>query len=182
MSPVRAISFASAALLVAALTVLALGVRHRTVRLMPASVDVVLSEVSRQTPPAPVPPAPAPTAKTGDLAPEAAPTAPQSLPDPEPESEPPTILDPEWVSRPVHPERFYPRAAFMRGVEGRVELACFVETDGRLTCEVASEQPAGMGFAEAALEIARAHVMRPAMRNGVPVRAHYRMVVPFTSG
>ncbi len=181
MRPVRAISFASAVLLVAALTALALGVRHRIVRLTPASVEVVLSEVSRQPPPpAPVSPAPAPTAKTGDLPPEAAPTAPQSLPDPDPD--PPTIVDPEWVSRPAHPERFYPRAAFLRGVEGRVELACFVETDGRLTCEVASEQPAGMGFADAALEIARAHVMRPAMRNGVPVRARYRMVVPFTSG
>jgi protein TonB len=99
-----------------------------------------------------------------------------------PAVEPPTIMDPEWISRPASPERFYPRAAFLAGIEGRVELACFVETDGLLTCEIASEQPPGHGFGAAALEIARGHIMRPAERDGAPVRARFRMVVPFSSG
>lgn len=94
--------------------------------------------------------------------------------------EPPEISNPVWLSRPLNPERFYPRAAFMRGVEGQVTLACFVELDGRLTCTVAEESPAGQGFGEAALAIARAHVMQPAAINGVPVRGRYRMVVPFS--
>ncbi|WP_135210780.1 TonB family protein [Vitreimonas flagellata] len=94
--------------------------------------------------------------------------------------EPPDISNPIWLSRPPSPERFYPRAAFMRGVEGQVTLACFVELDGRLTCTIEQEAPAGQGFGDAALAIARAHVMQPATINGAPVRGRYRMVVPFS--
>jgi protein TonB len=94
--------------------------------------------------------------------------------------EPPEISNPIWLTRPPSPERFYPRAAFMRGVEGQVTLACFVELDGRLSCTIEDETPTGQGFGEAALAIARAHVMQPATINGAPVRARYRMVVPFT--
>lgn len=94
--------------------------------------------------------------------------------------EPPEISDPVWLSRPPRPERFYPRAAFMRGVEGRVTLACLVEVDGRLTCAIEEEAPAGQGFGDAALALARAHLMQPAIIDGVPVRGRYRMVVPFS--
>jgi protein TonB len=94
--------------------------------------------------------------------------------------EPPEITNPIWLTRPPSPERFYPRSAFMRGVEGQVTLACFVELDGRLTCAIEEESPSGQGFGEAALAIAQAHVMQPATINGVPVRARYRMVAPFT--
>ncbi len=90
------------------------------------------------------------------------------------------IYNPVWLSRPPSPERFYPRAAFMRGVQGQVTLACFVELDGRLTCTIEEEAPAGHGFGEAALALARAHVMQPATINGAPVRGRYRMVVPFS--
>jgi protein TonB len=114
--------------------------------------------------------------------PELAPTPAPALPAaPAPYTgEPPEISDPVWLARPPSPERFYPRAAFMRGVEGRVTLACFVELDGRLSCTIEEEAPAGQGFGEAALAIARAHVMQPAAIDGAPVRARYRMVVPFS--
>jgi protein TonB len=90
------------------------------------------------------------------------------------------ITEPVWLQRPRNPERFYPREAFMRGVGGEVVLDCEVDTDGRLACVVASETPSGRGFGEAALRIAGAHVMRPALQDGVAVRGRYRMVVPFS--
>jgi len=106
--------------------------------------------------------------------------APQTPRAPAPHTgEPPEITNPIWLSRPASAERFYPRAAFMRGVEGQVTLACLVELDGRLACAIEDEAPTGQGFGEAALALARAHVMQPALRNGAPVRARYRMVVPF---
>jgi TonB family protein len=98
-------------------------------------------------------------------------------------SEPPVITDPVWLERPRNTARFYPRGAFMQGVEGRVVLDCFVEVNGQLACAVASETPPGQGFGDAALAIASEHVMQPATHNGAPVRARYRMIVPFsTSG
>ena len=94
--------------------------------------------------------------------------------------EPIDVVDPVWLSRPTHPERFYPRGALMRGIEGRVELVCMVEFDGRLSCAVENETPRDQGFGEAALALARAHVMRPLTRDGAPVRGRYRMVAPFS--
>lgn len=95
-------------------------------------------------------------------------------------SEPVVITSPVWIERPRNPERFYPRDAFMQGIAGEVVLDCEVDVSGRLTCVVASETPTERGFGDAALRIASAHVMRPAMQNGNPVRGRYRMVVPFS--
>ena len=97
-----------------------------------------------------------------------------------PPSEPVVITTPTWIERPRHPERWFPRQAFMQGIAGEVVLDCDVDVDGRLACVVASETPPGQGFGDAALRIAEAHVMRPAMQNGIAVRGRYRMVVPFT--
>ncbi len=69
----------------------------------------------------------------------------------------------------------------MQSIAGEVVLDCDVDVGGRLSCVVASETPAGQGSGDAALRIAQAHVMRPAMENGaVAVRGRYRMVVPFS--
>lgn len=141
--------------------------------------QALVSEIVRapSTPPAPPRPIePPPISPQNDGAP-VAPTPPPLAP----RGEAPLITQAQWITRPANPERFYPRAAFMRGIEGRVELACFVEIDGRLSCEVVSETPIGHGFGDAALAIAHAHVMRPALENGAPVRARYRMTVPFTA-
>ncbi len=109
------------------------------------------------------------------LAPAPTPTPTPTLP-----SEPVVITAPTWVERPRSPERWFPRRAFMQGIAGEVVLDCDVDVNGRLSCSVVSETPAGQGFGDAALLIAQAHVMRPAMQNGVAVRGRYRMVVPFT--
>lgn len=107
-------------------------------------------------------------------------SAPAPAPTALPPSEPVMITTPTWIERPRHPERWFPRQAFMQGIAGEVVLDCEVSVDGRLSCVVASETPTGQGFGDAALRIAQAHVMRPAMQNGVAVRGRYRMVVPFT--
>lgn len=139
----------------------------------------VVSEVMRERSEEPVraPPHAVPPPRT---------PAPQALPSPEPApeapavSEPVVVTNPVWIERPRNPERFYPREAFMQGVGGEVVLDCEVDVAGRLTCVVATETPAGRGFGDAALRIASAHVMRPAMRNGAPAPGRYRMVVPFS--
>lgn len=97
-------------------------------------------------------------------------------------SEPVAITEPVWLERPRNLARFYPREAFMRGLNGRVVLDCLVETTGRLDCTIASETPEAQGFGTAALAIAAAHVMQPPTHNGALVRGRYRMIVPFTAG
>lgn len=159
---------------------IAFGARYAIELDPPFEVSAILSEVVR-TPDAPTPPMPRETPPPPQQQDQSAP-APPVAPTPAASGEAPLITAPQWITRPANPERFYPRAAFMRGVEGRVELACFVEIDGRLSCEVESETPEGQGFGDAALALARAHVMRPAIENGAPVRARYRMIVPFTAG
>jgi protein TonB len=97
-------------------------------------------------------------------------------------SDPVVITEPVWVERPRNLARFYPREAFMRGLDGQVVLDCIVEATGRLECTIASETPEDLGFGAAALAIAGQHVMQPARQNGAPVRGRYRMTVPFTAG
>lgn len=106
-------------------------------------------------------------------------------PDPEVANEtqsPPPIVEivsPSWLTRPRHPERRYPSAAFAAGIAGEVELDCAVAVDGRLDCTIASETPSDWGFGEAALALASEHVMAPPTQNGAPARGHYRMRIPF---
>lgn len=92
---------------------------------------------------------------------------------------PMTISDPRWLVVPRNLERFYPRRAAMMDREGQVVLDCLVSTVGSLNCSVISEAPAGWGFGQAAIEMARAHRMSPATRDGVAVEGRYRMRVPF---
>lgn len=177
---VRLVSFgASLALCVVALLVVAtLTYAPLWPQTDPPRIAVV-SEVVRERVEAPVraPPrvTPPPLAPGSQAAP-----SPEPAPEPPTVSEPVVITNPVWIERPLNPERFYPREAFMQGVAGEVVLACEVDVTGRLTCVVASETPQGRGFGDAALRIASAHVMRPAMRNGAPAPGRYRMVVPFS--
>lgn len=92
---------------------------------------------------------------------------------------PAEVVDPHWLRRPRDLARYYPRRALERGVEGRVVLNCAVDVRGALACAVASETPANWGFGEAALRISRDYRMVPAVQDGRPVEARYRMVVPF---
>lgn len=76
------------------------------------------------------------------------------------------IVDPaiapelEWVRR---PEPEYPQAALRAGVEqGSAQLLCRVLSNGRFSdCEVASEQPSGVGFGAAAVASMRGARLAP---------------------
>ncbi|MEQ1618798.1 MAG: TonB family protein [Terricaulis sp.] len=89
------------------------------------------------------------------------------------------IATPIWLTRPRHPERRYPPAAFAAGMAGEVQLDCAVAVDGRLDCTIVSETPPDWGFGDAALALASEHVMTPPTQAGAPARGHYRMRIPF---
>ena len=174
-------ALAIAALLVIGVVIAAFSLRFALTLERPLEPVLVLSEIARAPAPRETPPrrreAPPPEAPRTEAT---APDAPAIAPTEVAVGAPVDVTDPVWLSRPANPERFYPRSAFMRGVEGRVALACMVELDGRLSCEIENETPRDQGFGEAALDLAHAHVMRPQTRDGALVRGRYRMVVPFS--
>ena len=179
---VRLVSFCAA---VAVMALLLFGIAAlRYTPLWPANdapLVAVVSELVRapQAERAPTPPPPPREQRDAEPREHAEPQ-PEPAPAPATPREPVVITDPVWVERPRNPERFYPRQAFMQGIAGEVVLQCDVDTDGRMSCVVASETPEGQGFGEAALRIAAGHVMRPATQDGAPSRGRYRMVVPFS--
>ncbi|MEZ5960221.1 MAG: TonB family protein [Hyphomonadaceae bacterium] len=179
---VRLVSFGVSAALAAIVLLAIAALRFSPLWRQEDGPRIVVSELAREPEVQPQPRALPPTSPP--RAPEAQQTlSPTSTPEPQQEiraSEPVTVTDPVWVTRPRNPERFYPREAFMQGLAGQVVLDCDVDVEGRLSCAVASETPPDQGFGDAALRIANAHVMQPAMRNGAPTRARYRMVVPFS--
>ncbi|MCX7356580.1 MAG: TonB family protein [Alphaproteobacteria bacterium] len=174
----RLVSFAASAALAAVVLLALASLRYAPLwRQDDAPHIFMVSEMVRE-------PAALPTQQTPPPRQQPRSTEPQTdtlpAPAPSPPVEPVVITSPTWVERPRNPERYYPRDAFMRGVAGEVVLDCDVDVVGRLSCIVTSETPAGQGFGDAALRIAGAHVMRPAMQDGTPVRGRYRMVVPFS--
>jgi TonB family protein len=173
----RLLRFAFAAITVAGAAYLAFSARFRVAWDRSDTAVIATSEIA--PPPEPQPTRPRSRAPQDLAATPAAPPPPAEQA--EAGAELPIIANPQWIARPANPERFYPRAAFLDGVEGRVELDCFVELDGRLTCEIAAETPPDHGFGDAALAVASAHVMQPATRDGAPIRARFRMIVPFAN-
>lgn len=83
------------------------------------------------------------------------------------------VADPRWISMP-DPDRIqgaYPKAAADAGVRSGVGVIdCATAADGRLTdCTVSREDPAGLGFGEAALTVAPIMQMNPWTDDGRPV-------------
>ncbi len=86
--------------------------------------------------------------------------------------EPPAIVGPTWVATPTAEEAqaVYPKAAADKRLEGRATLKCSVTAEGRLTgCASIAEEPAGLGFAAAALAIAPKFQMQTVTQDGAPV-------------
>jgi periplasmic protein TonB len=92
---------------------------------------------------------------------------------------PVSVTRPDWVRRPADLERYFPRRARERGIEGAVQLDCVVTVAGALDCVVLAESPVGWEFGYAALRMSRDYAMVPAQRDGQPVEGRYRMRVPF---
>ena len=96
---------------------------------------------------------------------------------------PRTIVRPKWITR-LDPEKVvevFPDAAAKAGVKaGRGVANCLVARDGRLTdCQPEPASPEGLGFSEAAVQVASVMVMNPWSDGGGPVDG-VRIKLPVT--
>ncbi len=184
----RATSLAASTALLAFAAIAALTVSWSVARLAPQAEGLIIvseREPAPQQPAAPIIPRTRPldTSQASDQA--AAPAANVAISNqpgasaPAFDPGPPTISNPHWLQTPRDLARYYPRMALRRDIEGEVQLDCLVTTTGALQCAIASETPASWGFGAAAIRIAQDYRMAPAMRDGAPVEARYRMRVPF---
>lgn len=93
------------------------------------------------------------------------------------------IAKPVWTDKPSGDDllRYYPEAAFRRGIGGKAVIACTVNAQGRLeSCQVESESPAGENFGAAALRMAPLFGMSPNTADGAPVEgARVRIPIVF---
>ena len=88
-------------------------------------------------------------------------------------------VSPQWVKQPNAElmQEFYPVAAELVRLPGRVSLRCEVNLDGKgEACAVAQEAPPGLGFGAAATHLAPAFRFKPGRADGKPVRAE--VVIP----
>jgi protein TonB len=93
-------------------------------------------------------------------------------PPPPPQADPVMIVQPEWEVRPQGDDiaRLFPAAAVKAGASGQAVVQCGVLADGHLDhCQVIAEQPEGMGFGEASVEMAVLFKMKPTMADGSSV-------------
>lgn len=73
-----------------------------------------------------------------------------------------------------------PQSAVKKGHGGGAVIECDVLPQGTLEdCKLISEKPAGEGFGQATLLAAPSFAMRPAMKDGRPVRSRVRIPVNF---
>jgi TonB family protein len=107
--------------------------------------------------------------------------------DPTRPASPIEVYAPVWLRTmaPGDAAKLFPAAAAKAGLkQGRAMLACTVAHDGALTnCGVISEEPANLGFGDAALKIAAVTAMNPWTAQGTPVdgakvRLPIRLVAP----
>ena len=87
-----------------------------------------------------------------------------------------------WAQRPSarRISELYPARALRAGVGGRVELNCSVRANQSLSCSVANESPAGLGFGQAALSASAAYRASPTLSDGSSSNgAPARIVVQF---
>lgn len=119
-------------------------------------------------------------------APAASPPQPVQVASTQPAASRPTPPPPRatvvWAQRPSarRISELYPSRALRAGVGGRVELNCRVRANQSLSCNVASESPAGMGFGEAALSASSSYRANQALSDGSnSTGAPARIVVQF---
>ena len=90
--------------------------------------------------------------------------------------------NPEWRSLPDAPTVIaaFPQAARDAGVtEGRVAVTCNVQPTGAMSdCRAGTAEPAGLGFEEAAVSLARLFALNPWSADGRPVQTP-RVRIPF---
>jgi len=87
-----------------------------------------------------------------------------------------------WAQRPSarRISDVYPQRALRDGVGGRVALDCTVLASLALTCSVASETPAGLGFGRAAMDASGSYRAQATLSDGASaIGARTRIVVQF---
>ena len=173
----RLLSLSAAAALCVALGYLAVTQSFNVITDLIDDGAVVTAEVERPRTP-PVAPAverpPLTPQRTAEPDPTAPPTETPDVvsfePPPIAQTGPSLLINASFLERPSGRdfERYFPHRAVTRGVSGRVVLDCAVAADGRLSCAVASEDPAGWGFGDASLQAARHFRVAPATADGQP--------------
>lgn len=81
------------------------------------------------------------------------------------------VTSPAWVRPPTFSEAThrYPAKALRNGLSGYAVAECLVSEQGALTnCRVYREEPAGVGFGEAAMRIAGDLILKPVQLDGRP--------------
>jgi protein TonB len=92
------------------------------------------------------------------------------------------VTNPDWIRKPTAQNMFlvWPREALREGVSGRALIQCTVTVQGSLRdCLVLSENPAAMGFGQAALALTPQFLMRPGTIDGKPVESSIRVPIAF---
>ena len=92
------------------------------------------------------------------------------------------VTNPDWLRKPTITEfhAAFPAQAMRAGLSGSATLNCVVTTQGLLRdCAVVKENPVGLGFGPAALNLSTFFLMKPATRNGAPIEARITIPVNF---
>lgn len=86
--------------------------------------------------------------------------------------DPPSVNGYRWEEQPSASDyaRLYPREARRRGLSGYVTISCIVNDSYGLDCEVANEEPYGVGFGDATLRIAEKFRIATHTDSGEPTR------------
>lgn len=97
----------------------------------------------------------------------------------------PADVSPDWLKKPSRADmmQVWPEEALKRGKSGKAVIHCDVTIHGALVgCKILSEEPAGIGFGSAALALTPQFLMKPAVKNGKPVRGAATIPIQFVAG
>jgi len=98
----------------------------------------------------------------------------------EPAERPDVLAD--WLRRPTPSQLMavFPTKALEKGLDGEATISCKISPQGALfDCVVVSEEPAGIGFGQAAIALTPQFLMKPAMKDGQPVASRARIPISF---
>jgi hypothetical protein len=91
------------------------------------------------------------------------------------------ITNPSWRITPDATSSDYPEFAMLVALSGKVSVMCRGSATGQIvSCKVADEHPAGLGFGEAAIRIARRGWLNPRLADGTATPSEVTFPIPFS--